>query len=141
MEIKVVRDAFTDKSTIGNVLIDEQFCCFCLEDVDRHLESDPRAKIPGRSAIPTGRYPIIRNLSNRFKKVLPLLVKVPGFEGIRIHVGNSPKDTEGCLLPGMTRKTDWVGDSKKAFDLLDGKIKAALDRKETVFITVERKTP
>lgn len=97
------------------------FECYCLEDTDRGLESDMRIeqilamKIYGKTAIPKGKYEVVISYSERFKKMLPLLLNVPGFEGIRIHPGNTESDTEGCLLPGLDRSFDSVLESRKAF--------------------------
>jgi Family of unknown function (DUF5675) len=55
----------------------------------------------------------------------PLLLEVPNFTGIRIHSGNSDHDTEGCILVGESRAPDWVGASRKAFELLFPLIEAA----------------
>lgn len=138
MEIKLVREIFTDKSTIGSILVDNRRLCYALEDKDRYLEKDLTKKVKGESAIPAGRYRVIRTLSPRFRKILPRLLGVPGFDGILIHTGNKPEDTEGCILPGMSRKKDWVSDSRKAFDLLDAKIQSAISGGEKVYITIER---
>ena len=63
--------------------------------------------------IPTGKYKVIVNHSNRFNRDLPLLINVAGFTGIRIHRGNSSKDTQGCILCGINDKAGWVSDSAK----------------------------
>lgn len=65
----------------------------------------------GQTTITTGRYELILSFSDRFQKQLLLLLNVPGFEGIRIHSGNFPKDTEGYLLVGRTKlpQPDMVG--------------------------------
>ena len=139
MEIRLIREIFTEKSTIGSIFVDGQFVCYSLEDKDRHLEENPAGKIKGKTAIPTGRYPVTRTMSPRFKKILPRLANVSGFEGILMHTGNSDADTEGCILTGLTRQKDFIGESRKAFAIIDGMIKIALDRKEKVFITIERK--
>ena len=95
-----------------------------LEDYDRGLRSEmseeeiKERKVAGKTAIPTGEYQLIMNYSPRFKKVMPLLVNVKGFSGIRIHTGNSDKDTEGCLITGYNKVKGKVVESKKAYDLL-----------------------
>ena len=76
----------------------KMFICHTLEDVQRDV------KIAGKTAIGWGMYKIIVNMSNRFKKRLPLLIDVPNFAGVRIHGGQSENDTEGCILVG-SRKT------------------------------------
>jgi len=96
MDLRLVRSRFTDKSTIGDLYVDGVRECFILEDTVRD------EKIAGETAIPTGRYEIVTSFSNKFQKLLPLLVNVPNYEGVRIHPGNVPADTEGCLLPGLT---------------------------------------
>ena len=90
----------------------------------------PGEKIPGDTAIPEGRYQIIINHSPRFKRDLPLLLKVPNFEGVRIHPGNYAKDTEGCILVGRKRIPGMVQESRLAFDALFAKIQAALESEE-----------
>lgn len=137
MEIKLIRETFTENSTIGRLLIDGRFYGWTLEDVDRHLEEGGK-KIYGQTAIPLGRYRIIINKSARFKKDLPLLLNVPQFEGIRIHSGNYAEDTEGCILTGLTKGIDYVGQSRAAFNDIFNAIKAATDKKEAVFITITR---
>lgn len=106
------RTIFTDKSTIGELSLDEKFICYTLEDTCRDH------KIAGITAIPPGTYPVIITWSTRFQKNLPLLLKVPGYEGIRIHSGNRDQDTKGCLLVGLTKDKDWIGDSHKAMDIV-----------------------
>lgn len=94
---------------------------FSLEDTDRNLKQDmPLAgikeiKIPGKTAIPYGRYEVGISYSNRFKKLMPIVFDVPGFSGIRIHAGNTEDDTEGCPLVGLSRSTDTVLQSRIAY--------------------------
>jgi hypothetical protein len=67
----------------------------------------------------------------------PLLDNVPGFSGVRIHVGNFPTDTEGCILVGTTPGQDEVLDSKIAFEALMEKINAARNSNKPIQITVQ----
>jgi hypothetical protein len=119
MRIEVKRLHRTDNSTIGELTIDGKFECYTLEDKERDV------KIKGETAIPKGTYKVIINKSNRFKKLLPLLIGVPNFEGVRIHPGNSNHDTEGCILVGMNRSVDYITKSRKAFDSLFKKMQGA----------------
>ena len=141
MELELTRTTRTNRSTIGELTVNGKFECFILEDKDRGLQQGMAlselmaAKIKTRTAIPTGRYEIVTNFSDRFQKMLPLLLDVPAFAGIRIHPGNTDSDTEGCLLPGKTKSPDMVGSSRAAFTALFNKIKSAMQR-EKVFINI-----
>lgn len=121
MKIEVKRLHRTSNSTIGELTIDGKFECYTLEDVERNV------KIKGETAIPKGTYKVIINQSNRFKRLLPLLIGVPNFEGVRIHAGNSNHDTEGCILVGQNRSLDYITKSRKAFDSLFKKMQKAKD--------------
>lgn len=127
MNLLLIRDTFTDKSTTGRLYIEDTFECYTLEDVVRE------DKIYGKTAIPEGRYEVVLDMSVRFKKELPRLLNVPNFEGIRIHAGNKAEDTEGCILVGITRKEDWIGSSKIAMDSLISKLKST---KHPIYIKV-----
>jgi len=129
MQIKVIRREYSLKSTIGELYIDNRFECFTLEDRIRAL------KVPGTTAIPVGNYEVVVTWSNRFKRPLPLLMNVPNYEGVRIHTGNTDENTEGCLLVGKTKRPDFVGNSKLAFDALFPKIQEAAQR-EKVFLEI-----
>src|SRR5262249_34327331 len=100
MLLTLKRSVFTDKSTTGDLAVDGQFEAFTLEDVAR------QKKIKHETCIPAGRYNVIINHSQRFNRDLPLLENVPNFDGIRIHPGNSDKDTSGCVLVGQTKSQD-----------------------------------
>lgn len=132
MELKVIRDQFTEKSTLGTLLIDSEFFCFTLEDRRRA----DGVKVKHETCIQPGTYEVAITFSNRFRRMLPLLLNVPGFDGIRIHPGNTNVDTSGCLLVGKTRGTDVINSSRLAFDALFAKIKAAINRGEKVFIEI-----
>jgi hypothetical protein len=89
-------DCYQDR-TLGRLFIDGQFQWWTLED---RLRPASEPKVPGQTAIPAGRYRVILTPSFRFKQILPELVNVPNFVGIRMHAGNTPADTAGCILIG-----------------------------------------
>lgn len=136
MNILVTRHTYTDKSTIGSLYFEEVFSCFTLEDKDRVLEEDG-VKVQNETAIPRGTYPVTIDHSPHFGRDLPHILNVPEFTGIRIHPGNAPKDTDGCILVGLTCTADFVGDSVKAFGPLFDRIQQALTAGEAVTITVK----
>lgn len=143
MELSIIRKKFTRHSTIGDILINGIRYYYSLEDQDRQRQSDgsilpwTRAlKIYGETAIPYGRYEVITNYSNRFKRVMPLLMNVPDFDGIRIHAGNTDQDTHGCPLIGFTKDNDFIGQSRQAFNDFMPRLVAALKRGK-VFINVK----
>lgn len=135
MNLQLLREIFTDQSTIGSLSIDGKFYCYTLEDVDRKLE-DGGAKIYGQTAIPRGRYDIIIDWSPKYDKDMPHVLNVPQFNGVRIHTGNSAKDSEGCILVGKTKSTNWVGQSTIAFNGLMDMFEKAYERKEPINIEV-----
>ena len=106
MNISLNRIAKKSKYTIGKLYIDGEYFCDTIEDTDRGLTQTmtdaqiKSKKVYGQTAIPTGTYRVIISYSIKFKRQMPLLLNVPGFLGIRIHSGNTEKDTEGCLIVG-----------------------------------------
>lgn len=134
MKILVQRDIFTDKSTTSKVYVDDKFFCYGLEDVDRKLECNPECKVYGETAIPRGEYKVIIDFSQRFQKLMPRVLDVPGFTGVRIHPGNTQADTHGCLLVGTGRGADVVTNSRAAYGKLLDLIEEALDRGKEVTI-------
>jgi len=92
--LELFRSVYTDTTTIGRLFLDGEFFGWTLEDAVR----PPNIKIQGKTAIPEGTYKVVLSMSNRFKKVLPEILSVPHFSGIRFHGGNTAKDTEGCVL-------------------------------------------
>lgn len=131
MELRVDRQSKRADCTIGSLSINGQFECFTLEDPVRD-----GPKIPGNTAIPAGRYEVVVDMSTRFKRFMPHILNVPGFEGIRIHSGNTAADTEGCILLGQTKGITSIGDSVKAFSAFFPKLRAALAAGEKVFIEI-----
>ena len=150
MDLRLRRIARRETYTIGHLYIDGVYFCDTIEDTDRGLrqslpESVNRAKKRfGATAIPTGRYQVTLGVkSPKFSKkkqydfcggYLPRLINVPAFEGVLIHIGNTAKDTDGCLLVGKNTKVGKVLDSATTFRNLYAKLKAA---KDLIFITIE----
>ena len=121
MEILVKRIAKKETYTIGKMYIDGKYFCDTLEDKDRGLsqsmteEEIRKRKGHGLTAIPTGAYKVIVNYSERFGKLMPLLLDVKGYAGVRIHSGNTPSDTLGCILVGRNTAKGMVTESRKTF--------------------------
>lgn len=113
------RSDANDARTIGVLMLGNAFECYTLEDRLR-----PRGeKVPGKTAIPAGLYRVRVTWSPRFSRELPLVERVPGFQGIRIHAGNTAEDTDGCILVGRRRDADTVLESRAALEPLVQKIK------------------
>lgn len=107
MILNLYRKIRTDKSTIGELFIDNKFFCYTLEDKEREV------KVYGETAIPKGEYKVVLTMSPRFKRELPLLIGVKGFSGVRIHRGNTDAHTLGCVLVGYSKAVDFIGNSAK----------------------------
>lgn len=101
MKLRVERRFLKPGYTIGRLEVDGKYFCDTLED--RVLDLSREKKVPGQTAIPAGKYEVIVNISPRFRRKLPRLLNVPGFEGILIHRGNTPEDTAGCILVGENK--------------------------------------
>jgi hypothetical protein len=131
MELTLIREPTCEGFTRGELLLDGVPECFTLEDQVRD------AKIPGQTAIPAGRYRVVLTHSPRFKKVLPELLNVPGFKGIRIHSGNDASHTEGCILVGQRQGKAAVFESKQAMLELMAALDSAVEGGEQIWITIK----
>lgn len=109
MKVTVKRTFKGAEYTIGKLYIDDNYFCDTLEDTVRN-----GTKVYGKTAIPTGKYKVKKTYSPRFKKQLPEILNVPNFSGVRIHAGNTAKDTEGCLLLGLNKVKGSVINSQDA---------------------------
>lgn len=114
MKLKVIRNKLTDKCTLGGLYIDNKWFCYTLEDIIR----EDGVKVYGETAIPEGTYKVVLSMSNRFGIVMPEVLNVPNFKGIRIHPGNTNEDTHGCLLVGHKISGNTIEKSKDAFKML-----------------------
>lgn len=142
MNIILNRIAKKAKYTIGKLYINDKYFCDTLEDTDRCLTQSMTEqqivskKVYGETAIPTGTYRIIISYSNKFKKQMPLLLNVPGFAGIRIHSGNTEKDSLGCILVGKNKAVGKVLESRDTYSKLFSILQEA-NKKETIKITIK----
>jgi len=143
MEIRLKRIARKDGYTIGQMSLNGDYFCDTLEDTDRGLDATMSVdeilakKIKAQTAIPTGKYDVILTFSPRFKRVLPLLLSVKGYEGIRIHAGNTAeKDTEGCLLVGENKIKGRIINSRATLERLMSVLLECEKRKEKISITI-----
>jgi len=132
-----IREQVMDEYLPGN---EDRYFCDTLEPTWRDYEHGAY-KVKGRSAIPEGRYAVVISYSPKFKQWLPILFGGPEFnkqwQGIRIHAGNTAKDTEGCILVGQNREVGKVLDSRKWLYELKQKIVEAKDRGEAVWLTIK----
>lgn len=126
MKLHLKRLYKTPNSTISELSVDGKFECYVLEDIERVV------KIANKTAIPVGTYDVIINFSNRFQQMMPLLVDVPNYAGVRVHWGNTAVDTDGCLIVGQTKSVDFVGKSRLAYAALMKKLNAGKDIKITI---------
>lgn len=144
MELFLRREIFTDVSTIGVLSINGQFECYILEDKDRGLNSTmplseiEKLKVYGKTCIPYGRYEVDWTLSARFKKMMPILLNVKGYSGIRIHSGNTAESSLGCLICGTRKKNNMVTESTLATNKLYNKIEAAKKQGKKIYITITK---
>ena len=134
MELVLKRTFKGPDYTIGHLYADGQYISDTLEDTDRYLwegmslDEIKTKKVYGQTAIPYGTYKVNMNtISPKFKNkcwakpykgILPRLENVKGFEGVLIHVGNSNKDTLGCILVGFNQVKGLVINSTSAFNKL-----------------------
>lgn len=100
MDLVLKRKQANDEATIGDLWANGNYFCQTLEDPVRDLGPDGSGKVYGKTAIPAGRYKVIIDFSQKFQKQMIHVLDVPFFTGIRIHSGNTPEDTLGCILVG-----------------------------------------
>lgn len=142
MRLLLERKYKKDDYTIGSLYVDGHYFCDTLEDKVRDRNDDGdltdvgESKVYGQTAIPRGVYKIVVNLSNKFKRRLPLLLDVPSFEGIRIHRGNSARDTSGCILVGENKMRGRVINSTQYELKLTDMLEHAQARGEAIEITI-----
>lgn len=135
MILRLIREPSLHEATLGTLFINGVFHCFTLEDAIRP------EKITGKTCIPPGRYAVRLSWSPKFSRILPEVLGVPGFDGIRMHPGNTTADTDGCILCGLQRTSLTVLNSKAAHHSLQERIEAAHRTGDPVVLVVENPDP
>lgn len=131
MVLYLKRWQFGDSYIIGKLYVDNVFQCYTLEDIERE------EKVYGKTAIPRGTYKVILDMSTRWKRIMPHILNVSNFEGVRIHSGNTSLDTDGCILVGEEWKGgDFIGKSKLAYNALMKKLEKGV-ADGVVILTIE----
>lgn len=133
MKLKLVRKYRKETYTIGKLYVDGVYFCDTIEDKDRGLDDAMGLaeimvkKRYGETAIPYGTYRVEITYSPKYKKLMPEVKNVKGFSGIRIHSGNTAKDTLGCLIIGRNTQVGMVTESRKTYNKLFALMKDAKD--------------
>ena len=114
INLLIIRDTFTEKSTIGKLFINGEEFCDTLElawrDNQRSVSCIPAGEYKARIRLPR---------ESATRDYIHLLIEdVPDRSYILFHRGNTAKDSRGCVLVGQSRKQDYVGNSRLAMDLL-----------------------
>lgn len=121
MELKLIRIKSNKEYTEGKLYINGVFFCDTLEDKDRGLlqtmtiDTIKTIKVYKETCIPYGKYRVVLSMSKRFGKVMPEVLNVKVFTGIRMHPGNTIYDTEGCILVGKKSAEGVISNSRKTF--------------------------
>lgn len=136
MNLKLIRNNFTNEYTEGKLYLNGVYFCDILENPDRGLDSNmsldviSKLKVYGKTCIPYGEYKVAITMSTKFKKLMPLIYPIKCFYGVRIHPGHTVKDTKGCLLVGKKLNDGTLTNSQEIFDELFNK----LDKINTLII-------
>lgn len=137
MQIKVDRKYKKPNYTIGKMYLNGEYFCDTLEDAVRVISTNGKGKIKGKTAIPAGTYKVLLTNSSKFRRLLPILLNVPHFVGIRIHAGNTAADTEGCILVGRNKAVGKVLESRKTEQALVDILLAAQAAGDEISITIK----
>lgn len=148
LNIRIDRIAKKSTYTIGKLYLNGVYFCDTLEDTDRGLyqgmplEEIKKIKVYGATAIPKGKYRVVMNVvSPKFSKratynfckgKLPRLLNVDGYEGVLIHIGNTAKDTAGCILVGQNKVVGQVINSTVTFK----KLYSEMLKYQTILLTI-----
>ena len=152
MKIKVERKWKKDTYTIGKVYVNGKLFSDSLEDKDRGLTQDmsleaiKARKVYGKTAIPSGTYEVKltysqkfagRTWGKRYRGMVPQIMDVPGYEGVRIHPFNTAEESLGCIAVGKNSiKGKVMFASHYYYMLMDGYILPAAKKKELIELDI-----
>ena len=156
MKITIKRKYFKKGYTIGELYLNDcKMLCNTLEPESRGLrfqfDGNQRSNRlecatqaleakkkygKGKVAIPTGVYEVMTAVSTKFSAMRPFITGVPGFSGIMIHEGNTPEDTQGCILVGENTTVGKVMNTRKYVERIIDAIKECERRKEKVMLSI-----
>ena len=142
MKLRLRRRYLGLEYTIGSLFIDGVYLCDTIEDKVRDYNQDGdlndpgEEKVFGETAIPYGFYEIDLTMSPKFKRLLPIILNVKHFTGIRIHRGNTAKDSHGCPLVGENKAKGKVLNSTKYEMLIVEAMLKAIRNQENMTIEV-----
>jgi len=142
MKLLLERKYLTGTYTIGSLFVDGEYFSDTIEDKVRDLNKDGdlddpgETKVDSQTAIPYGTYKVLLTMSPKFTRLLPLVLDVPGFTGIRIHRGNTAEDSSGCILVGENKEKGKVINSTDHEMRLVEKIFDASVKGETIELQI-----
>lgn len=144
LNLYLFRTHLKEKYTIGNLyhtlsdcknknmnILSKGYLCDTLEDKFRGNNLKGK-KIKDETCIPEGNYKVVMTYSNNFKKELPELLNVPYFEGIKIHSGNIPEHSSGCILCGENKLVGKVINST----IKTNKVISLINKADESYITI-----
>lgn len=142
LHLTLIRKWKKSDYTIGQLYAGGRLICNTVEDADRGLNMYMKEteiknkKVYAETAIPAGTYKLAVSVSPKFKRKLIEVLNVPGYSGIRIHKGNTAKDSAGCIIPGENKIQGGVINSTKYEELLTSMVESALNNKEEAYLTI-----
>lgn len=143
MRARLERRYLGAEYTIGSLFINGLYVCDTIEDKVRDTNKDGdlndlgEEKVYGETAIPYDTYAMDLTMSPKFKRLLPIILDVPHFTGIRIHRGNTAKDSHGCILPGENKAKGKVLNSTKYELIVVEKMLDAIRNGEQMWIEIK----
>ncbi len=135
MEIIITRIAKKADYTIGVMKINGRKVCDTLEP--HCIDWSKDKKVKGKTAIPEGRYRVKMSMSRKFGKHMPYLMDVPNFNGVMIHQGNTPKNTQGCIIVGYNTIRGLVLKSRQAMEKIEEYLDTAAETKQEIWCVIK----